>query len=202
MLKSKKDLICVILSGGKGARLDGEGKYNQKLNDMSLLEHVYHKVKNQFIITAVNLNNKERKVSLKIDLVYDQFLYNVGPLAGIHSALNYGQEKIGEKGYVCTVPVDTPFLPKDLAQKFYENIKNLKVDVVMAKSRNRIHPTIAIWKNNLLPRLQESIEKGVRKIDQFTSELKVSVLEWDIVKIDPFYNINNYEDLEEAKKWL
>ena len=62
MAKLKKDLICVILSGGRGARLDGKGKYNQKLNDKSLLEHVYNKVKDQFITTAVNVNNKERKI--------------------------------------------------------------------------------------------------------------------------------------------
>ena len=48
MFEENNNLLCVILVGGKGRRLDGEGKYNQKFNNLTLLEHVYLRIKNQF----------------------------------------------------------------------------------------------------------------------------------------------------------
>ena len=74
-------------------------------------------------------------------------------------------------------------------------IKN-NSDVVFAKSGNRIHPTIGLWKNNI-KELELDINEGVRKIDAFTN-FKVSYEEWDIKRYDPFL-INNREDLNIAK---
>ena len=59
---------------------------------------------------------------------------------------------------------------------------------------------IAIKKNNIKKKLELDINKGVRKIDAFTDNLNVSYEEWIIKKYDPFFNINNYEDLKVAKK--
>ena len=75
-------------------------------------------------------------------------------------------------------------------------------DVVFAKSANRIHPTIGLWKNKLKKNLELDINKGVRKIDAFTSNFKVSYEEWSTKKYDPFFNINNREDLNIAKKLI
>ena len=192
--------ICIILAGGKGIRLDGKGKLNQVFNDKTLLEQVYNQVKNQFSYVAINVNNVRRTAKLNLDVVYDQFSENIGPLAGIHAALCLGNKKLGEDGYICIVPVDTPFLPEDLGKRLYNNIIKNKSEVVFARSGNRVHPTIGIWKNNIKTKLEFSINKGVRKIDKFTSTLKVSYEDWIINKIDPFYNINNHEDLNKAKK--
>ena len=200
MKKLNNNFLCVILVGGKGLRLDGKGKYNKKFNHKTLLEHVYDRIKNQFSLVAININNKKRKINLKLDIIVDEFYNDVGPLAGIHAALTYGNTQLGLDGYVVTVPVDTPFLPDDLAKRLYKNIIKYNSDVVVAKSGNRSHPTIAIWKNSLKSKLEVSIKEGVRKIDLFTSELKVSSEEWNIENIDPFYNINNYDDLKDAKK--
>ena len=197
---NKEKLIGVILAGGKGSRLDGMGKFNQKFNNNTLLEQVYERIKSQFSYIAVNVNNKERNVILKLDVIYDKFSNNIGPLAGIHASLCQGNNINGEEGYVCIVPVDTPFLPKDLGKRLYSNMLKNNSDVVFAKSANRIHPTIGLWKNNLKKKLEFDINKGVRKIDAFTENLHVSYEEWIIKKFDPFFNINNYEDLKVAKK--
>ena len=194
------DSICIILAGGKGSRLDGKGKLNQNFNNKTLLEQVYNKVKNQFSHVAVNVNNSKRSTKLSIETVYDKFTDNIGPLAGIHAALCLSNKKLGKEGHVCIVPVDTPFLPKDLKKRLHNNIYKNKSDAVFARSGNRVHPTVGLWKNSIKTKLEFSINKGVRKIDKFTSSLKVSYEDWVINKIDPFYNINNHEDLNKAKK--
>ena len=197
---NKEKLVCVILAGGKGSRLDGMGKFNQKFKNSTLLEEVYKRIKSQFSYVAVNINNKERNVKLNLDIIYDKFANNIGPLAGIHASLCLGNNICGEEGYVCIVPVDTPFLPSDLGNRLYSNMLKNNSDVVFAKSADRIHPTIGLWKNKLKTILEFEINKGVRKIDKFTANVKVSYEEWLIKKYDPFLNINNHEDLKEAQK--
>ena len=202
MISTKNKLVCVILAGGKGSRLDKKGKYNQVFNNMSLLEHVYNKVKKQLDVIAVNFNNKETKSNLEIKCIYDIYQNDIGPLAGIHSAIKYSNEKFGEAGMVCTVPVDTPFLPNDLINKLYQNIKKNSSDITVAKSGTRTHPTIAIWKNSLLIKLEEYISNDIRKIDRFTGDMQVSYESWKIDGIDPFFNINNYDDLKIAETMI
>ena len=200
--KKKIEHICIILAGGKGSRLDGKGKFNQYFNNNTLLEQVYGRIKDQFTYIAINVKNKERKFTLKLEVIYDKISENVGPLAGIHAALSLGNDRIGENGFVFIVPVDTPFLPKDLCKRLYDNILKNRSDIVFAKSRNRIHPTIGLWRNKLKSKLELDINKGVRKIDEFTAFYKVSYEEWSVKNIDPFFNINNQDDLNMAKKML
>ena len=122
MYKINKNLLCVILAGGRGKRLNGKGKYNEILLNKPLINHVYNKIKRQFFLTAVNFNKKNIETKIDAEMIYDIFNNNIGPLAGIHTALNYSNKMIGKDGFVCTVPVDTPFLPNDLAEKLYSNI--------------------------------------------------------------------------------
>ena len=42
----------------------------------------------------------------------------------------------------------------------------------------------------------------LRKIDIFTKELEKSYVSWEIHKYDPFYNINNYNDLKIAENMI
>ena len=158
--------------------------------------------KTQISYIAINVNNKQTNVKLNVEVIYDKFSKNIGPLAGIHAALSQGNNINGEEGYVCIVPVDTPFLPKDLGKRLYSNMLKNNSDVVFAKSANRIHPTIGLWKNKLKKNLELDINKGVRKIAACTSNFKVSCEEWSTKKYDPFFNINNREDLNVAKKLI
>ena len=155
----KEKLVGIILAGGKGSRLDGKGKFNQNFNNNTLLEQVYERIKSQFSYIAVNVNNKETTVKLNLEVIYDKFSKNIGPLAGIHASLCQGNNINGERGYVCIVPVDTPFLPKDLGKRLYSNMLKNNSDIVFAKSANRIHPTIGLWKNNLRKKYQKIFQK-------------------------------------------
>ena len=142
---NKKRLIGIILAGGKGSRLDGEGKLNQKFNNNTLLEQVYQRIKSQFSYIAINLNNKERTVKLKLEVIYDKFSENIGPLAGIHASLCQGNNINGEEGYVCIVPVDTPFLPQDLGKRLYSNMLKNNSDLWGTKWFLVTNPTYGRW---------------------------------------------------------
>ena len=198
------NISCVILAGGKGSRLDGKGKYKELLHNDPLWKHVYDRVKSQSNKIVINLNKKIEKIYNTpegVDYIYDIFKEDIGPLAGIHSALTYASKTLDNK-MVCTVPVDTPFLPKDLIKKLYKEMVIKNSDVVVAMSNQRPHPTIAMWKIKIKKELELHIKKGTRKIDKFTGDLNVSYVNWKSTQSDPFFNINNYDDLKLAKNML
>tara|TARA_B100000029_G_scaffold507188_1_gene591319 strand:+ start:323 stop:946 length:624 start_codon:yes stop_codon:yes gene_type:complete len=201
MLKNE-EIQCVILAGGKGSRLDGKGKYSQILCKKTLLEHVFARLSSQTSKIAVNLHNSKSNINLNFPLVLDKFKDDIGPLAGIHASMAYCIESCIESQLVITVPVDTPFLPLDLIIKFKKKIKSSTADVVVACSGNRRHPTVAMWRISLIEKLEYCIKNNIRKIDMFTKELEKSYVSWDIHEYDPFYNINNYNDLKIAENMI
>ena len=190
------------MAGGRGTRLDGKGKYSQILFNKTLLEHVIDRLSTQTSNIAINFNKDKPEIRKKYMIILDKY-NNVGPLAGIHSAISFCIDNIKIKeGLVVTVPVDTPFIPYDLISRFENEIERSKSNIVVACSGDRHHPTIAMWKTSVIEKLENSIKNNVRKIDLFTKELKKSYINYSIKKYDPFYNINDYRDLKYAENMI
>ena len=93
------------------------------------------------------------------------------------------------------MPVDCPFLPNDLVNILIEPLNEHAYDVVVASSNGNIHPVIALWSLKLDKLLDMALLSGVRKIDEFTKDFNIKVVNWDYQNLDPFFNINNFEDL-------
>ena len=190
------------MAGGRGTRLDGKGKYSQILFNKTLLEHVFDRLSTQTSNIAINFNKDKPEIRKKYMIILDKY-NNVGPLAGIHSAISFCKDNIKIKeGLVVTVPVDTPFIPYDLISRFEKEIERSKSNIVVACSGDRHHPTVAMWKTSVIEKLENSIKNNVRKIDLFTKELKKSYINYSIKKYDPFYNINDYRDLKYAENMI
>ena len=51
-------------------------------------------------------------------------------------------------------------------------------------------------------KIEKSILNNVRKIDFFTKDLRKVFVEWNGNDYDPFYNINDYNDLKLAESML
>ena len=199
----RNKIACVILAGGKGSRLDGAGKLNQKIGKYTMLDIVYKKIETQFDIIAINVKSKNTFTSkIYQNITYDYFDEDIGPLAGIHSAMKFTNSKLGKNSLLITVPVDTPFLPGDLYKKLMLEYKKSKSQIVVAKSNGKRHPTIALWQSNLVNTLEKKISENVRKIDHFSSYYSTTFVEWNNKEIDPFFNINDYNDLKYAESML
>ncbi len=202
-MTGNEQIQCVILAGGKGSRLDGKGKYSQKLLSKTLLEHVFIRMSVQTNKIAVNFHDNNLDVNKKYESVYDKFKNDIGPLAGIHAAISHCIESSKNNSrLVVTVPVDTPFLPLDLIVKFRNKMESSTAEVIVACSGDRYHPTVAMWRISVIKKLEYSIQNNIRKIDLFTKELDKSYVNWNIEKYDPFYNINNYDDLKIAETMI
>ena len=196
---------CVILAGGKGRRMGGKDKALIPLLDRPLLSYVLESISGHVAPIALNINTNLDKFSeFGYQIIEDPIKGHLGPLAGILASLNWARQ-LNQK-WVMTLPCDTPFLPKNIVKEMIKlKNKELDVDLVVAQSKGYNHPVIALWKSDLNLKLEKALNEGIRKIDIFTSSLKVAYVDFDKINndnFDPFTNLNSPLDLIKAQQIL
>lgn len=197
-----------ILSGGEARRLGGKGKALVKIAGSNMIDLVINRVNNQVSPLVINTRDRTQILSDKYKHIEDFLKVDggAGPLSGILSAIKWAKQHFNDvrkdSGYVLTVPIDCPFIPSNLLEKLYYPLYTDYFDVVVASSNGNIHPVIALWSIKLDKPLEEALSNGVRKIDFFTSSYKVKVINWEFKDFDPFFNVNNYDDIRIAESYI
>ena len=100
--------------------------------------------------------------------------------------------------WIFTSPSDTPFLNKNLVNKFLSTDYNNKTNIIIAKSSNKTHPVIGFWHISLIKGLEEFLAKDNRKIMHWVEGQNYEILNFE--NKNNFFNINTQADLEEAMK--
>ena len=198
MNASDEIVPCVILAGGKGRRMGGKEKALVNLLDRPLISYTLEKISGKVAPIALNVNtNLKEFKKFGYKMLEDPIKGHLGPLVGILASLNWA--KNFNQNWVLTLPCDTPFLPKNLIESLVKvKNENPDIDLVVAKSKGFIHPVIALWKTSNNIKLKNAIEDGIRKIDNFTTQLKIKHVNFDNLnksKFDPFTNLNSPKDL-------
>tara|TARA_B100000686_G_C16803998_1_gene988424 strand:- start:2921 stop:3547 length:627 start_codon:yes stop_codon:yes gene_type:complete len=201
-----------VLSGGEARRLGGKGKALVKIAGSNMIDLVIKSLNRQVSPLVINTRDKTQTLSDKYSHIEDFIKVDggAGPLSGILSAIIWAKRYFNESytnfnndvGYVLTVPVDCPFIPSDLVKRLYYPLYSDSFDIVVASSNGNIHPVIALWSINLDKSLEEALNNGVRKIDFFTSSFRVKVIDWKFKDFDPFFNVNNHDDVLIAESYL
>jgi len=203
MEQLKNDICVVILTGGLSSRMGGGIKSLEKFNNKTIFDRILEKVNNQSKYIIVNSNDEGKEFNkYGLPIVKDVFKGYLGPLAGIHASLNWMKFNIPEVNWLVSVPSDTPFLPIDLVKKLIFKAKKHKKNIALAKSKNKIHPVIGVWKCNssLFEDLEKNLIKGTRKIILWAKSHSFETQNFDQDFFDPFFNINSREDLIKAKE--
>ena len=201
-MQTQKNNICVvILTGGLSSRMGGGIKSFEKFNKKTIFDRILEKTILQtkhIIINSNEDNDKFNKYNLPI--IKDKLTGYLGPLAGIHTSLHWIKCNIPQIEWLVSVPSDTPFFPKDLVNKLLLKALENNKKIVLAKSNDKMHPVIGLWKSDLLEDLEESLKNGTRKILLWAQSHSFDTLNFDQNNFDPFFNINFKDDLIEAKK--
>lgn len=189
----------MILAGGKSRRMNFNDKSLQKINKYSLIDRVIVRAKKQVDYLLINSNSDHIKNNYNEYIVIkDTIKGNLGPLAGVLTGLEWIKKKDSEINWLITFPVDSPFFPSDLVDIFLSHVN--EEQIIVAESNSRIHPVFAMWNKNLIPYLKETLNNRNLKIDEFTKNFKMKVVKFPFIDYDPFFNINNQDDLIKAKK--
>ena len=193
----KSDITGVILAGGQARRMGGQDKGLIMLKGKPMIEYVIAILKSQVGNLLINANRNHDKYSLYgFNIVSDELSGYCGPLAGMASTLS----KI-ETPYMITAPCDTPFIPDDLVQRLVTALESENADISVAHNGERIQPVFCMLKKELLSSMNDFLNQGGRKIDQWFNQHALALADFsDVPKT--FDNFNTPEDLETAGKEL
>lgn len=200
MTIKKKKILILLLAGGLSRRFGGGIKTFAKINGVTIFEKIIGGLKKQGVNIIINANSNHKIFSnSKLPIIADVKKNFQGPLAGIYTSMVWVKEKKLDIEWILSVPSDTPFLPNNLLDVFVSKINKTK-KILIARSNNKIHPVIGIWNINLLKNLEQELKSDNRKIMEWVYKNEYDIVDFPVKFYDPFFNINNKEDIIEAEQ--
>jgi molybdopterin-guanine dinucleotide biosynthesis protein A len=207
-------------SGGDKGLLDLAGK--------PMLAHVIERLRPQVGRMVINANgDPARFAPFGLPVVADTIEGFVGPLAGVLAGMRWSAANSPEATHVASVSADAPFLPRDLVERLAEavmgsdpshrsagSIRGAEREgsdparsIALASSSGELHPVIGLWPVALADDLEAALRAGVRKVLAWTDRHGTVPVEFPFIemkgrRIDPFFNANTPEELEEARALL
>lgn len=206
---SGNKITAVILSNRNSSNLSVNNAL-LKVDDKTLIERLFELLKQTFEEVIICTNEPELYDFIDAKKVKDIFP-NLGPLAGIHSALT---STTAEKIFIASC--DMPFLVKPLINYLIEH--ESVEPIVLPEAEEKEEYLCGIYDRSLLP-LIEKILRDVTEADGENQLVKCSAFSlWnfvervgaDIVNVefekwyfnDLFFNINTPQDWEYVKEKL
>lgn len=181
-----------IIAGGKGKRFGGD-KLNHQYNGKPLIAHVAQLLKKIFSHVAIVADESVRFQYLSLPC-YADTVKNVGPLAGILTAIHYAQTP-----RVLAVAGDMPYLNEAFIRYMVEISADFEVTV--PKYNCEFEPLLAVYSRECTHAIRRAIERGERRVISFFPDVSVREVQEDEIRkfIDPgiiFFNINYPEDVK------
>ena len=198
---SEHNILGAILAGGQSKRM-GKDKLFLELNNKKLIEHTIDKVK-KYLKQVIIITNQKNEFFFEKNLttVEDCIEGQLGPLAGILTAMEWAKKNFKKCSWIATFPCDTPFFPDSVIKNFIKESEKKESLLLCASSHGRKHNIFGLWSLDLYDKLKNDlVNKKIRKVQDWTEKNKIKNLEFKFKDYDPFFNINTQEDLEFAKK--
>ena len=192
-------VVGVLLAGGKARRMGGGDKCLRTLVGETLLARAIARARPQVDALVLSANgDAERFAGYGLPVVADAVPGFAGPLAGILAGMDWAAENSGARDIV-TMATDAPFFPDDLVIRLRTARQAEGAVLAVAASGGRAHPVFGLWPVALRDDLRAALEdEGVRKIDVWTARYTLATVAFDGAGVDPFFNANTPDDLEEA----
>lgn len=181
------NITTVILVGGKGTRIGGD-KGLQLLHGKALIDWVLDIISKQSDEVLISANaNQDAYATRGCRVVADRISDGAGPLAGLHTSLSVARHNL-----IACVPCDTPFLPDDLIARLRAALTPTTEAAVAAVEGQR-QPAIALYRKDVLPKLDAYLNSGARKVGDWLNTLQVSEVVFE--EASAFTNINSLDEL-------
>ena len=192
-------VVGVLLAGGKARRMGGGDKCLRTLGGETLLARAIHRARPQVDILILSANgDAARFAEYRLPVVADAVPGFAGPLAGILSGMDWAAANTGAQNIV-TLATDAPFFPEDIVARLVAAQAAEGAVLAVAASHGRAHPVFGLWPVALRDNLRAALEdEGLRKIDTWTGRHAIATVAFDGASVDPFFNANTPDDLEEA----
>lgn len=197
-------IVGVLLAGGQSRRMGGGDKSLRLLGGKTILARVIERARPQVAALVLNANgDPTRFADYGLPVAADVVEGYAGPLAGVLTGMEWARANVPEALWLASFATDAPFLPTDLVERLGEAVADEGADMACASSAGRSHPVFGFWPIALAGELRRAmVEEGVRKVDVWTARYRLVTVDFSTEPIDPFFNTNRPEDLEEAERLL
>ena len=191
-----KNLISVILTGGKSSRMNFQNKSFLKLDNKFFIENIIANLKQKVSKIIINANNDIDKYQyLNLEIVRDKISGYKGPLAGLHSAM-YNYQNTKEDLWFAILPTDAPIINSDYIDLFKVQDK-IKEMAFISKINGSVEPMFSFWSIKSFSYLDQILNNNDGyKIMKFAEEIGFNYLNISKKSEAEFFNVNNQEDYE------
>ena len=191
----------LVLAGGQARRMGGADKALLPLNEQTIMARIAERLHAQCNGFAVSANGPLSRWAPHTDLILsDVTPGRAGPLAGVLAGLAHLKAKGRSETLLLTVPGDAPFLPDDLVDRLWTAREQAGAATSVAASGGRLHPVAALWSVGVRDRLEDALAGGLRGVLAFHALVGYATAVWPVEPLDPFFNVNTPEDLQEAER--
>ncbi len=196
--------VCgAAIAGGRSVRY-GEPKSFATVAGVRLIDRVLDALREASDEQVVIANEVDAYVSLGLPVRSD-VLEGAGPLAGLHSALLYAQER-GCDGVV-VLACDMPFPSAALLRALVQHAQEQEADAVLpaSDSRRGMEPLCAWYSTACIAPIERAVAREELRVIGFHDDVRVAVLpERDVARFgEPdrlFMNVNTREDRDAAER--
>ncbi len=202
------EVAGVIMAGGLSRRMGGGDKCLRPLAGRPILAHIIARAHPQVGELVLNANgDPARFADFGLPVAADLVAGFAGPLAGVLTGLDWAARHAPGCRWVASFACDAPFLPLDLVTRLLTAVEAEGAEMACAVSDGRAHPVFGLWPVALKDELARAMaEEAVRKVDVWTARYRLARAEFEKVEtpagpLDPFFNTNRPEDLEEAERF-
>jgi len=205
---TKVNITGVLLAGGQSRRMGGGDKGLRKIAGRPMLAHVLDRFAPQVGRVVLNANGDPgRFYEFGLPVVADSIEGNVGPLAGVLAGMRWSADNMADATHIATASTDAPLIPADLVSRLADALNGRDEKIALAKSGGFMHPVIGLWPVELADDLEAALKDGVRKVLHWTDRHGTIGVDFEFVRagakeIDPFFNANTPEELQEAAALL
>ena len=191
-----KNLISVILTGGKSSRMNFQNKSFLKLDNKFFIENIIANLEQKVSKIIINANNDIDKYQyLNLEIVRDKISGYKGPLAGLHSAM-YNYQNTKEDLWFAILPTDAPIINSDYIDLFKVQDK-IKEMAFISKINGSVEPMFSFWSIKSFSYLDQILSNNDGyKIMKFAEEIGFKYLNVSKKSEAEFFNVNNQEDYE------
>ena len=204
-----EEVVGVLLAGGLSRRMGGGDKCLRGLGGKPILAHIIERAAPQVGALVLNANgDPARFKDFGLPVAADVVEGYAGPLAGVLTGLDWAAANAPGARWLASFACDAPFFPLDMVARMLAAVEAAGADMACAVTHGRSHPVFGLWPLALRDDLRRAmLEEEMRKVDLWTARYKLVEVDFPDAEtakgpLDPFFNTNRPEDLEEAAGYL
>jgi molybdenum cofactor guanylyltransferase len=183
-----KSMSAVILAGGKSTRMK-EDKALLDISGVPLIRAVARNIESYFREIIISAYSKETYGFLPYRIVVDKEP-GQGPLMGILCGLEASSNPVNFV-IACDIPeIDTSFLREMIP--FTDDYEI--VVPVSGKNNDNFEPLFAFYNKSLIPRIENLLNRRIRKIIELFALAKVKYIPFEGDKKGWYHNLNTASD--------